>query len=80
VDQSKNVTDAILALTQAATRASSNPSKETYQEVVRNVELAEAAIGKLTSFHASDVNLLRDLDEAVEVCKSPDAFKTVCVT
>jgi hypothetical protein len=35
--------------------------------VLKNVELAEAAIGKLASFHASDVNLLRDLDEAVEV-------------
>ncbi len=67
VEQSKVVVDSIVQLTQAATRASGNPSKETYFEVLKQVEKAEASIGGLVSHFSSDVNLLRDLDEAMEV-------------
>lgn len=68
MEQAKGVVDSILQLAQAATRASSNPSKETYQEVLKQVEHAESVIGNLVSSIASGANILRDLDDAVDVC------------
>jgi len=66
LEQSKQLADRILILTQAAQAARSNPSKETYNEIPVRADDASQAIGSLVASLASGVNLMNDINDAVE--------------